>query len=128
MQVNALMHDRSKPAVLVVEDEAFTRMAAADVLEDRGFSPYEAGDADEALDLLGEHPEIILLFTDVDMPGGMDGVQLARRARQLRPDVGIIITSGKRRIPEVPAGGSFLPKPYRPQQLADAVKRCVRSQ
>lgn len=119
------MPNRSKPAILVVEDEAFTRMAAADALEDRGFAPYEAGDAHEALDLLSEHPEIILLFTDVDMPGGMDGVQLARRARQVRPDVGIIITSGKRRVPDVPAGGSFLAKPYRPQQLAEAVERSV---
>jgi CheY-like chemotaxis protein len=120
------MSPRSKPAILVVEDEAFTRMATADALEDRGFSPYEAGDAREALALLTEHPEIILLFTDVDMPGGMDGVQLAHRARQVRPDVGIIITSGRRRVP-VPAGGSFLPKPYRPQQLAEEIERKVAS-
>ena len=119
------MSDCSKPAILVVEDEVFTRMAAADALEDRGFNPFEAGDAREALNILSEHPEIILLFTDVDMPGGMDGVQLARRARQVRPDVGIIITSGKRRVPDVPAGGSFLPKPYRPEQLAEEVERCV---
>ena len=119
------MSDCSKPAILVVEDEAFTRMAAADALEDHGFSPFEAGDAREALDILSEHPEIILLFTDVDMPGGMDGVQLARRARQVRPDVGIIITSGKRFVPDVPAGGSFLPKPYRPEQLAEEVERRV---
>jgi CheY-like chemotaxis protein len=119
------MADHRKPAILVVEDEAFTRMAAADALEDRGFSPYEAGDAGEALDILALHPEIVLLFTDVDMPGRMDGIQLARLARQVRPDVGIIITSGKRRVPDVPAGGSFLPKPYRPQQLAEEVERRV---
>lgn len=117
------MADRCRPAALVVEDEAFIRMAAADALEDLGFSSYEAADAIEALSILSEHPEIELLFTDVNMPGEMDGVALARRARQVCPRLGIIVTSGKERVREIPGGGTFLPKPYRPHQLAEAIAR-----
>ncbi len=115
----------TKPAILVVEDQALIRMAAADALEELGFSPFEAGDASEALTLLSRHPEIELLFTDVNMPGAMDGVALARRACQVRPGLGVIVTSAKERVGQVPGGGTFLPKPYRPQQLAEALKRNI---
>jgi CheY-like chemotaxis protein len=116
------------PAVLIVEDETFTRLAAADLLSEAGVANYEAADADEALSTLAEHPEIGLIFTDVNMPGTMDGMSLARRVCRIRPDVGIIVTSGRRRIPdaELPDGGTFLPKPYRPQQLIDAVAKKLR--
>lgn len=116
------------PAILVVEDETFTRIAAVDLLSDAGLKNYEAADADEALSALEDHPEIGLIVTDVNMPGPMDGMSLARRVCRMRPDVGIIVTSGRRRIPdaELPGGGTFLPKPYRPQQLIDAIKRKLR--
>jgi CheY-like chemotaxis protein len=114
---------RNQPAVLVVEDEAFIRMAAADMLEDEGIFPLEAGDGTEALRMIEEDPGIDLLFTDVNMPGGIDGVTLARRARRIRPGLAVIVTSGKRRVPEeeLPGGGTFLPKPYRAEQLIEAV-------
>lgn len=116
------------PAILFVEDETFTRLAAVDLLSEAGLANYEAADADEALCCLAEHPEIALLVTDVNMPGTMDGMSLARRVCRLRPDVGIIVTSGRRRIPdaELPGDGTFLPKPYRPQQLIDAVEKKLR--
>lgn len=106
------------PSVLIVDDEPFIRMAAADTLADAGVIPFEAADGEEALELLGEHPEISLVVTDVNMPG-MDGVTLARRALTLRPDLGIIVTSGRRYIAEreLPSGGAFLPKPYGARQL-----------
>jgi CheY-like chemotaxis protein len=112
----------ASPAVLIVDDEPFIRMAAADTLSDAGVTPYEAADADEALGLLGEHPEIELIVTDVNMPG-MDGVALARRVRDLRPDLGIILTSGRRAIlaPELPARAEFLAKPYGARQLLAAI-------
>jgi CheY-like chemotaxis protein len=117
----------TSPAVLIVDDEPFIRMAAADTLADAGVTPYEAADADEALGMLGEHPEIELIVTDVNMPG-MDGVALARRVHDLRPDLGIILTSGRRYIGEreLPAGGSFLPKPYGARQLLDMILRKLR--
>jgi CheY-like chemotaxis protein len=116
------------PSILFVEDETFTRIAGVDVLSDAGLKNYEAADADEALSTLAEHPDIGLLVTDVNMPGAMDGISLARRVCRMRPDVGIIVTSGRRRIPdaELPDGGTFLPKPYRPQQLIEAIKRKLR--
>ena len=117
----------TNPAMLIVEDEPFIRMAAADIVSDIGVTPYEAADAGEALDLLGAHPEIGLLFTDVNMPG-MDGIALARRARGLRPDTSVIVTSGRRAIPaeQLPKDGTFLPKPYGSEQLANAVEQTLR--
>ncbi len=116
------------PAVLVVEDETFTRLAAVDLLSDAGLPNYEAADADEALSTLASHPDIKLLFTDVNMPGAMDGMSLAKSVSRMRPDVAIIVTSGRRRIPEceLPEDGTFLPKPYGPQQLVEAVEETLR--
>jgi CheY-like chemotaxis protein len=113
------------PSVLVVEDEIFTRMAAVDLLDEIGLDHIEAGDADEALQMLACHPEVSLIFTDVNMPGSMDGLGLARRAREMRPDVDIILTSAVPPQSEasMPRGGTFLPKPYWPRQLAEAVRR-----
>jgi CheY-like chemotaxis protein len=110
------------PAMLIVEDEPFIRMAAADIVSDIGVTPYEAADAGEALTTLGDHPEIRLLFTDVNMPG-MDGVALACRAREMRPDIEVIVTSGRSATPPdgIPAHGAFLPKPYGSEQLTSAV-------
>lgn len=123
-----MVHDSETPAVLVVEDETFTRLAAVDLLSDAGVRNYEAADADEALSTLADHPEIRLLFTDVNMPGAIDGMRLARRVSETRPDVAIIVTSGRRRIPdaELPERGTFLAKPYRPQQLIEAVLKRLR--
>src|SRR4051812_30861246 len=116
------------PAILIVEDEPFIRMAAADIVADIGATPYEAADAGEALDILGAHPEIGLLFTDVDMRG-MDGVALARRVREMRPGMPIIVTSALRSVGEsdLPEDGAFLPKPYGSAQLASAVERTLAS-
>jgi CheY-like chemotaxis protein len=116
----------TNPAMLIVEDEPFIRMAAADIVADIGVTPYEAADAGEALAILGEHPEIRLLFTDVNMPG-MDGITLVRRARELRPDVQVLVTSGRRAMfdGELPEDGAFLPKPYGSQQLTRAVERSL---
>ncbi|MBV9930283.1 MAG: response regulator [Alphaproteobacteria bacterium] len=113
-------------AVLIVEDEPFIRMAAADIVADLGVTPYEAADAGEALALLGARPDIDLLFTDVNMPG-MDGVTLARRARELRPDVKLLVTSGRGAVPDgvLPEDGTFLPKPYGSRQLSSAVERTL---
>src|ERR671932_1337619 len=116
----------TNPAILIVEDEPFIRMAAADIVSDIGVTPLEAADAGEALALLGDPPEIRLLFTDVNMPG-MDGVAPARRARELRPDVQVIVTSGRRAIPleQLPENGTFLPKPYGSEQLTSVVEQSL---
>lgn len=102
------------PAVLIVEDEPLIRMDAIDMIEDAGFKTYEAGSADEAIALMQRHEDIGVLFTDVDMPGTMDGLCLAKFVRDRWPPVVILIVSGAVGIDEVsmPEGSCFLPKPY----------------
>ncbi len=120
----ATMAESTAKSVLVVEDEAFTRMVAVDAISDMGLTSYEAGDAAEALEVLDGHPEVSLIFTDVNMPGDMDGIDLVKEAHKLRPDLSILVTSGATTVAdnELPDGGTFLPKPYGSQQLVDAVK------
>jgi len=113
----------STPVVLVVDDEAILRMYAVDMFVQEGFHAFEAGDGAEALIQLGAHPEISVLFTDINMPGAMDGLALARIVCQRRPDVQLIITSGRAKPPqaEIPDRGQFLAKPYDPWVLARMV-------
>jgi CheY-like chemotaxis protein len=105
--------------ILVVEDDALIRLATRDRIEDAGFTVYDAYNADEAIELLEAHPHISLVFTDVDMPGSMDGVKLAHFVRERWPPVKIIVTSGFKHVTleQLPSGSLFLSKPYMPEQL-----------
>ena len=105
---------RPSVAVLIVEDEPLIRMGTVYLIEDAGFEVYEAGSADAAIALLELHREIRLIFTDVDMPGSMDGLKLAHYVRGRWPPVKIIVTSGHVKVPEesLPSGALFMPKPY----------------
>ena len=99
--------------VLVVEDEPFVRMFGADLLEEAGFDVLQACNADEALRLLEVHPEVRVVFSDVEMPGSLDGLGLARHICQHWPRIGIVLTSGHRiRVEMIPQEGRFLAKPY----------------
>lgn len=115
-------HDR--PVVLLVEDEPLVRMFGADVLEEAGFEVLEAVDGDAALAVLETRPDIAVLFTDVKMPGSLDGLGLARLVHARRPDIKLLIASGHVRLDagEIPDQGRFLPKPYG----ADAIVREIR--
>jgi CheY-like chemotaxis protein len=117
--------DVQATTVLVVEDEALIRMLAADSLADNGFTVLEAGDAAEALRILEEHDEVDVLFTDVNMPGPMDGLALAGLVHDRSPDLGLVITSGRGTpdLERLPPTSIYLAKPYRPQQLAAAVDK-----
>jgi CheY-like chemotaxis protein len=109
--------------VLVVEDEAIIRMVVADTLSDAGMVVWEASDAEEALGALEQHPQIGLLFTDINMPGAMNGLDLAREVSTARPEVELIVTSGAVTLKneDLPDHGTFLPKPYLPQKLINLV-------
>jgi CheY-like chemotaxis protein len=102
-------------AVLVVEDEAIIRMDIAGQLSDAGYEVFEAGTADEAVSLLEANASIRILFTDIDMPGSMDGLKLAAAVRDRWPPVKIVVTSGHRvvEITDLPDGSVFFSKPYR---------------
>lgn len=100
--------------VLVVDDEPVLRMVASQAFEDAGCTTYEAGRADEALDVLEDHPDISVLFTDINMPGEQDGLALAGAVHERRPDVRLILTSGREQPApaDIPDDGQFIAKPY----------------
>jgi two-component system, response regulator PdtaR len=110
---------KSKIVVLVVEDDFLIRMNAADTVRDFGFDVAEAADADEAIKALEDNPDIAVVFTDIQMPGSMDGLRLASVVRNRWPPVALLVTSGQvsPHVSDLPAGVHFLPKPYLPNQL-----------
>lgn len=110
--------------VLVVEDETFTRMDVVEMLSAAGFDIVEAINADEAIQMLERDPDIRLIFTDIDMPGTMNGLKLAAAVRKRWPPVRIIATSGHFKVQagDLPADARFFPKPYQPAQIINAVR------
>ena len=117
------MTSSSARVLLVVDDEPLLRLIASSALEDEGSTVYVAGNCDQALDELARHPEIQLLFTDVNMPGSRNGIALAEEAIARRPDLKLIVTSGRQVISDdnLPDYGTFLPKPYTLSSLIDLV-------
>ena len=117
----------SRPVVLVVEDEWLLRMDAADMIAAAGFEVVEAVDADEAIEILESRPDIAMVFTDIQMPGSMDGLKLARAIRGRWPPIKIIATSGLVDVGEkdLPEGGRFLLKPYQPKELTNVLRKLM---
>jgi two-component system, response regulator PdtaR len=114
-------------AVLVVEDEYLIRMDTTASLKTIGFIVFEAGNAAEAIRCLELHKEIRLIFTDINMPGSMDGLALARYVRGRWPPVKIIVTSGYMKALEsdLPTGALFVEKPYHPKNIADKMNELL---
>jgi CheY-like chemotaxis protein len=108
-----------RPAVLIVEDEFLLRMGAVDIIAAAGYEVIEAADADEAIEILESRSDIAVIFTDVQLPGSMDGLKLARAVRGRWPPIKIVATSGQVHVREIdlPEGGRFLAKPYSPVQV-----------
>jgi two-component system, response regulator PdtaR len=113
--------------VLIVEDEFLLRADAAEFMENSGFTVYEASSADEAIALLERHADIRAVFTDIQMPGSMDGLKLAHYVRGRWPPVKLIITSGHARPPaeDMPTGSGFVGKPYQLEKVADDLRTMV---
>jgi len=114
---------QAKPLILVVEDDALLRMHAAGLLEENGFGVVEAANADAALKLLETRDDVRLLFTDIQMPGSSDGMDLARQVHARCPSILLVITSGqiKPTQAEIPDHGHFLGQPYRANELLGEV-------
>ena len=113
-----------RPIVLVVEDEPLLRLFAMDMIEEAGFEVLDARNTADALAMLGSRPDIRVVFTDVDMPGGADGIALATSIRQRWPRIAIVITSGKPwpigvRLPE---DAVFFSKPYRQDRVIATIR------
>jgi CheY-like chemotaxis protein len=117
-----------KPVVLIVEDEPLVRMLGADLLTEAGFQVVEAGDSDEAVQALAAHPEIQVVFTDVNMPGPLDGLKLASLVSERRPDLKVLVGSGVVRPAEgqLGAGVRFMAKPYRPAAVVESIREMLQ--
>ena len=113
--------------ILVVEDETFIRMDVVEMLDAAGFDILEAANADEAIQMLERHSDIRLVFTDIDMPGSMNGLKLAAAVRDRWPPVRIIATSGHFKVQagDLPADARFIAKPYQAAQIISAVRELV---
>lgn len=113
-----------RQAVLVVEDEPLLRLMALDLVEEAGFEAVEARNADEAIRVLEARTDIHIVFTDVDMPGSMDGLKLAAAIRDRWPPIEIIITSGHVRLDDssIPVNTVFFPKPYDHSEVTNTIR------
>src|ERR1700722_1982406 len=114
------------PVVLAVEDEPLILMLAVDMIRDAGFEPLWASNAEEAIRILESRDDIRIVFTDINMPGSMDGIKLSHAVRHRWPPIEIIVTSGLTlaNVEELlPERGVFFPKPYTPAQVASALHR-----
>lgn len=120
---------RSLPIALVVEDEALLRMLAIEVVEEAGFTAIEARDADEAVVLLESRTDIALLFTDINMPGSMDGLKLAHVVRDRWPPIKILLVSGEQRLQscDLPSNSCFVGKPYQASVMVEELRSLVDS-
>jgi two-component system, response regulator PdtaR len=115
--------------VLVVEDEPLLRMMAIEVVEEAGFVALEAGNADEAVALLESRSDISLLFTDINMPGSMDGLKLAHAVRRRWAPIKILLVSGQVRLQpsQLPSSSRFVTKPYRTAAMVEELRSLVGS-
>jgi CheY-like chemotaxis protein len=122
------MMGKGDRSVLVVEDDDDVRDVAANILEAAGYRVFEAVNADAAYRRLCDHPDlrIDVLFTDIVMPGRLDGISLAEAARRLRPDLKVLYASGFSELVRshrgAPMWGRLLRKPYRAKELREAVE------
>ena len=127
--MNSRLAGKPPPVALVVEDEPLLRMLAVEVVEEAGFIAIEAGDADEAVVLLESRTDITLLFTDINMPGSMDGLKLAHAVRNRWPPIKILVVSGQQRLQssDLPSNSCFVEKPYQASALVEELRSLVGS-
>jgi DNA-binding NtrC family response regulator len=119
---------RCLPAVvLIVEDEMMLRMRAVDMVEDAGYTPIEASDADEAVAILESRSDIALMCTDIQMPGSMDGMGLAHAVYVRWPLIKIIVVSGQLNPPstELPPRSRFFGKPLEAGQMIAQMRNMI---
>ena len=113
--------------VLVVEDNPIILMSALDLVVTAGFEGVGAANADEAIAILEARADIRLVFTDVEMPGTIDGVKLAHYIRERWPPIHLIVASGKAILEEsqLPAGSRFFSKPYDDNTIVEEMTRML---
>lgn len=114
-------------AVLVVEDDAILRLHALDIVEEAGFTAIEAKNADEAIAILESRSDIALLYTDINMPGSMDGLKLAHAVRDRWPPIKIVVVSGHVQLDqsELPSQSRFFGKPFEVQKMISELRDLI---
>jgi len=115
--------NNGKAVVLIVEDSIIIRMGAVDLVKSAGYEALEASDADGAISILEQRDDIDLVFTDVQMPGTMDGIKLSHFIHNRWPPVKLIVASANTILEEssLPDGSKFLPKPYDEHTIIEAM-------
>ena len=116
-----------RPVVLIVEDDFLVRRSAAEMISESGFDVVEAEDADKAIAILEARQDVQVVFTDIRLPGSMDGLKLAKLVRKKWPPIKIVATSEHFMLREtdLPDGGVFLQKPYTPDKVTSVLRKCT---
>jgi CheY-like chemotaxis protein len=119
----------NRPVVLIVEDEVLLRWQAVAIVEDAGFDVVEAANGDEAIAILEVRDDVHVLFTDIRMPGAIDGLRLAHMVRTRWPPVKILAASGQTtfRADDLPAGAKYLLKPYAFETLSRTIMELAQA-
>ena len=121
-----MISEAKRAVILIVEDELLIRMNAVEMIEET-YEVVEAANADEAIAILERRLDITVLFTDIQMPGSMDGLKLAAAVRDRWPPILIVATSGHVNLGpgDLPQGGRFLPKPYSPAEITKILRELI---
>ncbi|MEX1252298.1 MAG: response regulator [Hyphomonas sp.] len=121
--------NNGKPVVLVVEDNVLIRLGAVDIVLSAGYEALEASDADEAIRILEARSGIDIVFTDVQMPGTMDGIKLSHDIRERWPPLRLLVASANAILEEgnLPVGSRFFSKPYDDHAIMDAMAALLAS-
>ena len=122
---NPGMHSEQKPVVLLVENEAVIRMETALAIEDAGYAVLAVGNADEAITVLNARDDICAVFTEIRLPGQLNGLDLGRGIAERWPQMRVIVTSGDRRQHNFPADWRYIQKPYHGSQIINALRALV---
>jgi CheY-like chemotaxis protein len=113
------------PVILIVEDDKLQELLVVDIVEEAGFVAIAACDADEAVAILESRSDIVLVLTDINMPGSMDGLKLAHAVRRRWPPIKIIVVSGRGLTSELPTDVRFLAKPYQVDAMISEIRSLI---
>ena len=121
-----MISEAKRAVILIVEDELLIRMNAVEMIEE-AFEVVEAGNAEEAIVILEGRLDVAVVFTDIQMPGSMDGLKLAAVVRLRWPPIKIVATSGQVKIGvgDLPQGSRFLQKPYSPAEIMKTLRELI---
>ena len=122
-----MISEAKRAVILIVEDELLIRLNAVEMIEEAGFEVVEAASADEAIAILEGRLDITVVFTDIQMPGSMDGLKLAAAVRDRWPPIMIVATSGHVKLGpgDLPEGGRFLQKPYSSAEILNTLRELI---